>query len=168
MSKSNIQAIETEYKGWRMRSRLEARWAVYLDATGIRFDYEREGFELPSGWYLPDFWLPNEETWAEVKGQVFSETQIQLCRELALATHYNCLLLDGVPDLRTYNGWVWRQGQLQQGSAVVVQGLVWFDGPTFPLPAGLCSFYRLETFVHAARAARFEHRAVQPYNWAKP
>ena len=51
-----IQAIETEYNGYRFRSRLEARWAVFFDALGVDYEYEPEGFELPDGrWYLPDF-----------------------------------------------------------------------------------------------------------------
>lgn len=53
---SEIKAIETIYKGYRFRSRLEARWAVFLDALGVRWEYEPEGFVLPSGRrYLPDF-----------------------------------------------------------------------------------------------------------------
>lgn len=51
-----IKAIETVYNGYRFRSRLEARWAVFFDALGVKYEYEPEGFELPSGqWYLPDF-----------------------------------------------------------------------------------------------------------------
>lgn len=51
-----IKAIETEYNGYRFRSRLEARWAVFFDALGVKYEYEPEGFELPSGKrYLPDF-----------------------------------------------------------------------------------------------------------------
>ena len=51
-----IKAIETEYNGYKFRSRLEARWAVFLDALGVDYEYEPEGFELPSGKrYLPDF-----------------------------------------------------------------------------------------------------------------
>ena len=51
-----IRAIETEYNGYRFRSRLEARWAVFFDALGVEYEYEPEGFELPSGKrYLPDF-----------------------------------------------------------------------------------------------------------------
>lgn len=51
-----IKAIETTYKGYRFRSRLEARWAVFFDALGLRWEYEPEGVELPSGErYLPDF-----------------------------------------------------------------------------------------------------------------
>ncbi len=66
-----IKAIETEYKGYRFRSRLEARWAVFFDELGLRYEYEPEGFELSDGtWYLPDFrvWTPqNQPIWYEVK-----------------------------------------------------------------------------------------------------
>lgn len=66
----NIKAIETQYKGYRFRSRLEARWAVFFDSLGVRWEYEKEGFDLgKSGWYLPDFWLPDYQCWVEVKGE---------------------------------------------------------------------------------------------------
>jgi hypothetical protein len=64
------RAIETSYAGCRFRSRLEARWAVFFDTLGIPWEYEPEGFELPSGRYLPDFWLPECDTWIEVKGDL--------------------------------------------------------------------------------------------------
>lgn len=52
----DIKAIETYYNGRRFRSRLEARWAVFFDALGVEYEYEPEGFRLPSGaTYLPDF-----------------------------------------------------------------------------------------------------------------
>lgn len=41
-----IKAIETQYKGYRFRSRLEARWAVFFDVLGIQWEYEPEGFDL--------------------------------------------------------------------------------------------------------------------------
>lgn len=64
----DIKPIETQYKGYRFRSRLEARWAVFFDALGVKWEYEKEGFDLGEhGWYLPDFWLPEQETWVEVK-----------------------------------------------------------------------------------------------------
>jgi hypothetical protein len=62
-----LKAIETQYAGCRFRSRLEARWAVFFDVLGIAWEYEPEGFELPSGPYLPDFLL-DCGTWVEVKG----------------------------------------------------------------------------------------------------
>lgn len=63
-----IKAIETCYKGYRFRSRLEARWAVFFDALDIKWEYETEGYDLgPLGWYLPDFFLPDISWWCEVK-----------------------------------------------------------------------------------------------------
>lgn len=74
-----MKAIETTYKGYRFRSRLEARWAVVLDELGMEWEYEKEGYELrtwsdaytPDGrkfYYLPDFYLPERKIFAEVKG----------------------------------------------------------------------------------------------------
>lgn len=62
-----IKAIETVYKGYRFRSRLEARWAVFFDALGAEWQYEVEGFDLDGTWYLPDFWLPEQKCWVEIK-----------------------------------------------------------------------------------------------------
>jgi len=61
--------IETRYKGYRFRSRLEARWAVFFDALQIPYRYEPEGFDLNGLRYLPDFYLPAEQlgSWIEVK-----------------------------------------------------------------------------------------------------
>lgn len=76
----NIKAIETTRNGWRFRSRLEARWSVFFDALGIPFEYEMEGFELSSGWYLPDFWLPTFRLWFEIKppdGECYHATAMQ-------------------------------------------------------------------------------------------
>jgi hypothetical protein len=66
-----IKPIETRYAGCRFRSRLEARWAVFFDHLGIRWEYEPQGYVVggPEGQpYLPDFWLPNPGIWVEVKG----------------------------------------------------------------------------------------------------
>lgn len=63
-----IKAIDTRYKGYYFRSRLEARWAVFFDALGLEYQYEPEGFELDNGeWYLPDFFLPHFNSWVEIK-----------------------------------------------------------------------------------------------------
>lgn len=62
-----INAIPTEYNGVTFRSRTEARWAVFLDALNLSWKYEAEGYELPSGPYLPDFWMPEIDGFLEVK-----------------------------------------------------------------------------------------------------
>ena len=98
-----MKAIQTGYSGYRFRSRCEARWAVYFNSLGIEFEYEPEGFELPSGRYLPDFFLPQVNCFAEVKGsEGFSEHEIGKCKELSVMTGNNVILLDGPPKMRSY------------------------------------------------------------------
>ena len=53
---NQLKAIPTAYNGYSFRSRLEARWAVYFDTIGLKWEYEVEGYELSDGRrYLPDF-----------------------------------------------------------------------------------------------------------------
>lgn len=63
-----IKAIETEYKGYKFRSRLEARWAVFFDSLNIPWIYEPEGLNIDGVKYLPDFYLPDSKQFFEVKG----------------------------------------------------------------------------------------------------
>jgi hypothetical protein len=107
----NIKAIDTIYKNHKFRSRLEARYAVYMDHLGINWVYELEGFKLPSGWYLPDFYLPtfnHRGSFAEVKFK-FNDKEIQLCRELCLLTTKDVILFEGMPDTKVYN-YFWMEG----------------------------------------------------------
>lgn len=71
MNKITAAPIETEYRGHIFRSRLKARFAVFFDCLRCDWLYEPEGFSLPSGNYLPDFFLPSvghrKGTWIEVK-----------------------------------------------------------------------------------------------------
>jgi len=67
----SIKAIETVYNGYRFRSRLEARWALFFDKLGLPWEYEPEGFDLGAqGWYLPDFRVMTPQgnvCWYEIK-----------------------------------------------------------------------------------------------------
>lgn len=67
----HLQPIETEYKGYKFRSRLEARWAVFFDALNLKWQYEVEGFSLSDGrYYLPDFRVTSQNElvyWYEIK-----------------------------------------------------------------------------------------------------
>ena len=70
-----MKAIQTEYKGYLFRSRLEARWAVFFDKLGIRYEYEPEGLVLSDRTgYLPDFFLPDFHCFFEVKRDGIQDT----------------------------------------------------------------------------------------------
>lgn len=92
-----MKALETIWQGYRFRSRTEARWAVALSHAKIEFEYERQGFDLPSGWYLPDFWLPESRTWLEIKGEAPNERELALAMDMAEAGEY-MLIAVGPPD----------------------------------------------------------------------
>jgi hypothetical protein len=96
----------TSYKGYHFRSRLEARWAVFFDALGIPWEYEKQEYVLPSGPYLPDFWIPiprHEHAgagfWVEVKPEAPADPaearEVALLAELTMATGHNGFLLAG-------------------------------------------------------------------------
>lgn len=71
--------IETVYNGYRFRSRLEARWAVFFEKCGFEYDYEPEGYKVGRKKYLPDFVLYNVERrliWEkESDGRLFVEVK---------------------------------------------------------------------------------------------
>lgn len=112
-----MKVIETKYKGYRFRSRLEARWAVYFDTIGIEWEYEKEGFEFNNGEkYLPDFWLPQVNMWAEVKPGRFSDDELKKVKALVMETSFPCILLEGTPDLRSYGVVQW--GPMLEGDTI--------------------------------------------------
>jgi hypothetical protein len=94
-----IKAIETVYGGYRFRSRLEARWAVFFEALGVRYDFEPQGFELERSGrratlYLPDFWLPELKCWVEIKPTEPSPKERAKCASLARQTGYDVFCFD--------------------------------------------------------------------------
>lgn len=133
-----IRAIETLYAGYRMRSRLEARWAVFFDALAIPWQYELEGFHVGEQCYLPDFWLSGLRLWAEVKpDQEAVKTNEALYKAFSIGLKQDLLFLTGTPDMIDYKI-MYSNGQL-----------------------GIYRFTRLrkhkvvEAAVFAARSARF-------------
>ena len=111
---NKIKAIETKYKGYCFRSRLEAGWAVFFENLGYKWEYEPEGFDLGDGvYYLPDFKITGVDTngdkmlyWFEVKphGVELSELDTKKIEMFANAVGDSLgyagdfILLDGIPD----------------------------------------------------------------------
>jgi len=93
--------IETWYKGQLYRSKLEACWAAFFDELGLRFEYELDAYELPSGNYLPDFLLVDVAghtgVWTEIKATTPTERELELCRELCEGTGREVVILWGQP-----------------------------------------------------------------------
>lgn len=80
------KAIETKFQGHKFRSRGEARWACFFSEAGIEYQYEEEGYALEGTPYLPDFYLPQQDCFIEVKGQEPTEEEEEKARLLTLYT----------------------------------------------------------------------------------
>jgi hypothetical protein len=103
-----MKAIETKWKGYSFRSRLEARWAVFFDTLGLEWDYESEGFHLPGGYrYLPGFKVKYPGSgweWFECKPDLtlIPDTEWPKLAAFSAQMPQGLVLLDGPPSLRTY------------------------------------------------------------------
>ena len=117
----DIKPIETIYKGYRLRSRLEARWAVFFDALGLQWEYEPEGYDLGDGlWYLPDFLIKNvltrynqrdEKTdiYVEVKG---TPNEIDALKIQRFSEKFPVWVVGELPDPDDYVGSCERQNDI--------------------------------------------------------
>jgi hypothetical protein len=117
-----MKAIETLYKGYRCRSRAEARWMILMDELGIPYEYEPEGFVFADGTkYLPDFYLPKQNAWLEIKGVMENEDEHkikQLCIESESYVFVGC------PDFKLYvykpeiDTW-WKDGEWHYDTSII-------------------------------------------------
>lgn len=131
----NIKPIETIYNGYRFRSRLEARWAVFFDFANIKYEYEPEGFEVCDGdikyKYLPDFYLPEFNVYAEVKPS--KEKLLEDSEKISMMIDYGASpLSDGLIIL----GQIPNYDEYDKFNVPAFSFLWWHEG----VCSGLCQF----------------------------
>ena len=152
-------AIQTRYNGILYRSRTEARWSVFWERLSIIFEYEKEGYELTTGPYLPDFWLPQYGMFAEVKPTTFSPLEKEKCAELATLTGNPCLMLDGAPRMKFYYAALPDEGGIgeERPFYLTVRHDPISDSREFHCSFDDLIFKDTHAAVTAAMSARFEH-----------
>ena len=184
-SMTNIKAIETRYKGYRFRSRLEARWAVFFDACNYNWEYEPEGFDLGGGvYYLPDFKIHGKDEngdfnifWIEVKpeGVILSETEAKkisafenLVWDSSICRGYGDFIkLTGTPAYKLYDGTLqfrgndakeqWAMYPFYRGRPSFWEDCEHCQDTIDNLKRWGKEYPRAVNPVEAARSARFEH-----------
>jgi hypothetical protein len=111
-----LKAIDTPYRGYLFRSRLEARWAVFFDALGLQWGYEVEGYDLGELRYLPDFKVvgPDGVIWIEVKRKEIEEDAKFSLFSRRISHPDRALLVSGTPlEYLDYWGAPYLQSYLQ-------------------------------------------------------
>jgi len=161
-----MKAIETVWDGYRFRSRLEARWAVFFKTLGLPYEYEKEGYDLGElGWYLPDFWIPcpsdqypDAGYWYEIKGQEPTFEEQGVAQALAMHTNHTAFIARGLPG-EHYLFWAHRTSRTGwRGAPACFQGEdpesfeLWVEMLRWDIPWPECA-----RAILAARQARFEH-----------
>lgn len=171
-----MKAIQTYYKGYKFRSRTEARWAVFFDSVGVDWEYEPEGFVLSDGsHYLPDFKVTYFDQgnrnfpltyWFEVKGDLQSITDKELMKVFLF--EHELVLLVGAPSEKgyvsnkTYRGELFSEFKKRVFSNDDDYACVspwsckqrpWVD----PQCCFVSEILQMKTAVSKARSARFEH-----------
>jgi hypothetical protein len=164
-----IKAIETQYRGYRFRSRTEARWAIYFDALGVKWEYELEGYALSSGdLYLPDFYFPRYDAFGEVKPSNFEKDSKH--RDFVDESGKFLLLFVGPPS-ENPNFLFWREGN--NGDVRSAEGWAFADeirgkfGIMYFGNMGSDNHPAVEYALSLSKQARFEHGAkniITPYH----
>lgn len=167
---SKIEPIETKYKGYKFRSRLEARWAIFFDALNLKWDYEIEGYNLgiKYGCYLPDFYLSQVDSFCEVKPEgIYKLSQIKdKYYDFTRITKRNIILLMGVPRARFYPIWMYSEdGYIQEDNIFVSNyhnypenehRFYGCPGSNSPMNEGIITD-EFCAAIAASRSARFEY-----------
>lgn len=150
-----FKSIETVYKGYRFRSRLEARWAMFFDSLDLPYSYEPEGFDLDGTWYLPDFLIANE-LWAEIKPNLSGDGDAAKAERFVLETGKPLAMCWGDP---WYPDWDCGRGVLlyerctnKATPPCVIRNPINWLGLNHVTPQ------KLHAAFLVARQARFEHK----------
>lgn len=120
----SIRALPTHYNGAQFRSRLEARWAVWLDQLKVNWTYEPDGFTDGDISYLPDFYLHKGDSYVEIKPTAPSADEIAKGWLAVKATKRNLYFCVGMPPDSRQNG------------SVQIMGLHWARDDGRPEAAG--------------------------------
>jgi len=82
-----------KYKEINMRSGYEIGYAKYLDKNNIKWLYECKTFDLGDTTYTPDFYLPESDTYIEIKGWMQSKALIKINKFIKQYPEINYIIL---------------------------------------------------------------------------
>jgi len=152
-----IQALPTIYKGHEFRSRLEARWAIFFDCMGWKWEYEPEAVQTRHGGYLVDFRLHGFE-YAEIKPEEFSAEELEKAADACVQFKAVVTLHSGLPHFPPYK-YIRPFGADDDAVKMI-------DGPFGKSVVGQTNFYTRDQAAHVKLTEKFR-AAVHASHTAK-
>ena len=90
-----IKPKKVKYGGVSYKATLEARWAVFFDSLGIKYEYEPVYDEVEIGgrvaFYKPDFYLSELDIFIEIKPS--KPCEIENIKAAGWAKHVNEIII---------------------------------------------------------------------------
>lgn len=177
-----IQPIPTRYAGCHFRSRLEARWAVFFDKLGARWEYEPQGFMIDGTPYLPDFLLTDCGTWVEVKGSAAMLDVVLLQRSVELLpkmtaqrgeTGPHLMLLGPIPEPipEDSGDWGWQSWDLRSHRGEQIVDCTWHGFGAYQKnlrPWYLCNASKATPYAYDEPADEWLKPALDEYEYGVP
>jgi len=147
MRQYTISSIPTTYNGVEYLSKLEAQWAVFFDEAGIPFTYEPNGYKLSSGvWYKPDFWLPEQKSFVEIKFGYPTQEECVKADTLSSDTNFPVYIFYGLPLEYTADA---------SSNDSGLMFIAW-DDPMFPKSSVGAIAYSNQRFAHCATCRKIQ------------
>jgi hypothetical protein len=108
----HIKPKKIKYGSFRYNAILEARWAVFFDSLGIKYEYEPIYDEVETGgrvvYYKPDFYLNELDIFVEIKPS--KPCEIENIKGAGWAKHINEIIVLfnlNPPTMELENGWLY-------------------------------------------------------------
>ena len=104
---------EINWNGYRMRSKIEAKWALFFETISVQYFYEPDTIALKRGDkivnYLPDYFLPNFECYIEIKlDKCPTVDECSKCHMLAVQTGKDVFLFYEELGKKHTNGYMYK------------------------------------------------------------
>jgi len=154
------QGVLVELDGITYSSKVEARWAVFINSLGYEFEHERQVFvpdrTYQDGGFLlhPDFWIPEINLWCEIKHDTEGVDEDIYRASLFIDSQYQtCSFLIGPPTNKPflcYSPSITTENNLESYSIAEI-----FDKPPSDIRTAIRLSKENETINSATRPEKF-------------
>jgi len=128
-----IKPKKIKYGGVSYKATLEARWAVFFDSLGIKYEYEPVYDEVETGgrvaFYKPDYYLSELDIFIEIKPS--KPCEIENIKAAGWAKHVNEIIILfnlNPPTLDLENGWFFSFPEIKK-IPEIMDGYCWCECP---------------------------------------